>query len=226
MTRLDLDRIRGPVLVVAPHPDDESIGCGGLIAGLRRRGVAVQIVVMTDGTGSHPGSPRYPAPQLAALREAEAREAVSILNVEPRALSFWRLGDRYVPTEGADFDRAVERARAELQTLAPALVVIPGPTDAHGDHRASWAIWTRAAGTLPQPPRRLTYIVWPGPEHPGGAEVTLDIAAVLPLKRRAIAAHRSQHGLVIDDDPGGFTLPADLLARTERSVETYFEAVP
>lgn len=226
MTTLDFDRVTGPVLVVAPHPDDESIGCGGLIAGLRRRGVAVAVVIMTDGSGSHPNSPRFPGPQLAALREAEARDALSILNVESRSVSFWRMGDRYVPAEAADFERAVERARAELEALAPALLVIPGRSDAHGDHRATWAIWTRAAATLQQAPRVLTYVVWPGPERPEGRPVTLDITEVLPLKRRAIAAHRSQHGLVVDDDPTGFTLPADLLDRTEQPAEAYFEAVP
>jgi LmbE family N-acetylglucosaminyl deacetylase len=106
------------------------------------------------------------------------------------------------------------------------LLVIPGPTDAHGDHRATHAIWSRAVATMPRPPRVLDYVVWPGPERPGGAAVTLDIADVLPLKRRAVAAHRSQHGLVVDDDPGGFTLPADLLARAEQPVEAYFEPLP
>jgi LmbE family N-acetylglucosaminyl deacetylase len=226
VTGLDLDGIRGPVLIVAPHPDDESIGCGGLIAGLRQRNVAVAVVIMTDGAGSHPSSRSYPAPRLAALREAEAREALSILSINSRAISFWRFEDRYLPSEGADFDRAVERARAEMRALAPTLLVLPGRTDAHGDHRASWAIWTHAASTLPQPPRVLDYVVWPGPERPGGEVLTLDIAAVLPLKRRAIAAHRSQHGLVIADDPGGFTLPPDLLARTRQPVEVYFEATP
>ncbi len=188
MTALDLGGIAGPVLVVAPHPDDESIGCGGLIATLRHRGIAVAIVIMTDGTGSQLNSPRYPAPRLAALRETEAREALSILNVDRRDVSFWRLGDRYVPTRGDDLDRAVARARTELQGYASALLVVPGRTDAHGDHRATWAIWTRAAASLSKPPRVLEYVVWPGPERPQGVVVTLDIAG-----RAAAEAPRRRH---------------------------------
>lgn len=226
MTVLDLDQLQGPVLVVAPHPDDESIGCGGLIAGLRRRDVAVRVVVVTDGAGSHPHSPSHPAARLAALREQEARRALKILGVAPGAVSFWRLPDRFVPIEGGEFEQAVERARAQMQGLRPALLVVPGRSDAHGDHRAARAIWTRAADRLPQPPRLLDYIVWPGPDRPGGRPLTLDITDVLALKCRAIAAHRSQHGLVIGDDPTGFTLPADLLARTRQPVEVYFEAAP
>jgi len=226
VTRLDLDPIRGPVLVVAPHPDDESIGCGGLIAGLRRRDVAVRVVIVTDGTGSHPHSPSHPAARLATLREREVLRALTILGVASDDVSFWRLRDRFVPTGGAEFDQAVDRARAQMRRLRPTLLIVPGQTDAHGDHRATRTIWVRAADRLPQPPRLLDYVVWPGPERPDGRPLTLDIADVLPLKRRAIAAHRSQHGQVIIDDPTGFILPADLLARTRQPVEVYFEAAP
>ncbi|HEV2676092.1 MAG TPA: PIG-L deacetylase family protein [Aliidongia sp.] len=225
---LELDGLRGTVLVVAPHPDDESIGCGGLIATLRRREVDVHVVIMTDGTGSHPNSPSHPPGRLAAVRAGEVLDALAILGVAGGAVSFWQLGDRFVPDEGADgFEGAAVRARALLRVMQPSLLVIPGRADSHGDHRAVWAIWSRAAAELPAPPRQLEYIVWPRPDAAGeGRPVTLDIGAVLALKRRAIAAHRSQLGLVIDDDPTGFHLPDDLLARADRPQESYFEARP
>src|SRR5687768_8056870 len=65
----------GPTLVVAPHPDDESLGCGGALALLGRAGLPVWLLFVSDGAGSHPGSRRYPAPALRVLRESEARAA-------------------------------------------------------------------------------------------------------------------------------------------------------
>src|SRR5271165_6675226 len=73
----------GRVAVFAPHPDDESLGCGGLIARLKDEGSLVHVVVMSDGSGSHPNSRRYPGPKLAALRQTEARAAVARLGLDP-----------------------------------------------------------------------------------------------------------------------------------------------
>src|SRR5437762_25173 len=77
----------GPLLVLAPHPDDESLGCGGLIAEACGRGQDVHVVILTDGTGSHPNSRAWPRHRLKALREAEAREAVAALGLPPERLA-------------------------------------------------------------------------------------------------------------------------------------------
>jgi LmbE family N-acetylglucosaminyl deacetylase len=221
---LDITTVQAPVLVVAPHPDDESIGCGGLIAALRQRQLDVQVVILTDGTGSHANSARYPASRLADLRKGEALEALAILGVAPDAVAFWQLADRFVPDrDSATFESTVVRAHMRLRLLSPATLVIPGRTDSHGDHRAAWSIWTAAADRLAVQPRILEYLVWPGVETAKGVPRQLDIASVLSLKRQAIAAHRSQHGLVIDDDPDGFSLPDDLLARAALPWEGFFE---
>ena len=86
----DLDAITGggTALVLAPHPDDESLGCGGLIAEACARGHPPVVAVLTDGTMSHPSSPSHPAPRLKALREAEARAAVESLGLSPDRLHF------------------------------------------------------------------------------------------------------------------------------------------
>ena len=79
LPEIELSQLTGGrgVVVVAPHPDDESLGCGGLIAACCTQGIVVRLVVLSDGAGSHPGSQRYPAARLCALREAEVKEAAS-----------------------------------------------------------------------------------------------------------------------------------------------------
>src|ERR1700722_17846159 len=69
------------VMVLAPHADDESLGCAGLIAELTRMGRPPVVVIVTDGTGSHPSSHAYPPSRLRALREREALQAVTILGL-------------------------------------------------------------------------------------------------------------------------------------------------
>ncbi len=90
-------RSLGRTLVLAPHPDDESLGCGGTLALLRRAGFTVHVVFITDGTQSHPHSPSYPAERLRDLREAEALEALRELGVSATDTTFLRLPDRHMP---------------------------------------------------------------------------------------------------------------------------------
>ena len=93
--------IRG-LVVVAPHPDDESLGCGGLIAAATTDGIPVRIVVVSDGAGSHPNSVSYPPARLRHLRESETLTAAAELGVAADAVAFLGLPDRYVPSEGPD----------------------------------------------------------------------------------------------------------------------------
>jgi LmbE family N-acetylglucosaminyl deacetylase len=223
---LDLGQLGESVVVVAPHPDDESIACGGLIALLARRSVVVNVIIVTDGCGSHPNSSAYPPEQLAKLRAEETLSALSHLGVEERCLWFCGLPDRFVPAEGTPgFTTAVDQAFGLICRLRPKTLVLPSAKDEHGDHRAAAAVWRHAARLAPNPPWMLEYVVWPSAEPLGIVPATfeLEIAEVLPLKQRAVAEHRSQRGLVIKDDPDGFFLPANLLARASAPYEIFFE---
>ena len=66
----------GNVLVIAPHPDDESLGCGGLLSMLAAAGRSLHIVFVTDGGASHPHSRTWSRSRLALQREQEAAEAL------------------------------------------------------------------------------------------------------------------------------------------------------
>ena len=65
----------GTCLILAPHPDDESLGCGGLIAEATDLGLAVRLIFVSDGTGSHCNSLLFPKLRLRRERELEANRA-------------------------------------------------------------------------------------------------------------------------------------------------------
>ena len=237
---LDAHALResGSTVVFAPHPDDESLGCGGLIALRAARGSDVWPVLVSDGSASHPGSRAFDASARQALRDDEWLHALACLGVDAARAQRLGCSDGDVPSAAADprFAHAVERCRALLERVDPALVVVPWRRDPHPDHRATHAILHAALALLPttrRAPRCLEYLVWAAERaqvddlpRPGEAIVwRLDIADVVDRKRAAIAAHRSQLGEVIDDDPGGFTIAPEMRRRAEQPVEYFFEAL-
>ncbi len=224
----------GPTIVVAPHPDDESLGCGGLLALLAQAGVPVWCVLVSDGTMSHPSSAKFPAPARQALRETELRLALAELGLDPHNLLALNLPDSRVPgPDTAAGAAAVQQLIALLREQQPATILCPWRRDPHPDHRATSQLVRAALAQLPRPPRLLEYVVWAWEraipaDLPRPGEVTgwqLDVSSVLDVKQRAIAAHASQlPGSCIDDDPAGFTLAPSMLAHFERPLEAYLEA--
>src|SRR6185369_7354153 len=87
----------GKTCVFAPHPDDESLGCGGAIALLRKFDLPVNVIVMSDGTLSHPNSRKFPREALRELRETEIKTAPEILGVSAGEIAFLHYRDRSVP---------------------------------------------------------------------------------------------------------------------------------
>ncbi|MBD3883416.1 PIG-L family deacetylase [Phormidium tenue FACHB-886] len=225
------------ILVVAPHPDDETLGCGGTIALLRLLGCQVYILVMSDGTMSHPRSRKYPAPKLKALREQETIAAVSILGIDRRSITFLQLKDGAIPmVDEAGFEAAVDRCQVHLSRLSPELMLLPWRADPHPDHRAAWQLIQSALTNLAIAPRLIEYPIWDWDVQQRGKMASpgkmaserqagwrIEISAVLAEKRRAIAQYRSQVTNLIDDDPQGFQLTPDMLENFTRPWEVFFE---
>lgn len=225
------------VLVVAPHPDDETLGCGGAIALLRFLGCQVRVLVISDGTRSHPRSRRYPASKLRDLRESETRSAMTMLGVRAADIAFLRLPDGAIPSaDSSNFANAVDQCRDYLyQFLSDTeldTVLLPWRYDPHPDHRASWQMMQAALIDLSQSPRLIEYPIWDWDTAQRGSGGSgdrvsawrLDISQVVLLKQTAIGAYRSQTTDLIDDDPTGFRLTPDMLANFTRPWEVYFEA--
>jgi LmbE family N-acetylglucosaminyl deacetylase len=215
-----------PVLVIAPHPDDESLGCGGLIAACCAGGISVAVALLTDGAGSHPGSVSHPPQVLARLRSEEMLDALEVLGLGADGLHEMGWPDQHAPSAGADLYRAVAQVVALVQMTRARTIVAAWGHDPHCDHAAGAAIAAAAARMTRA--RHLAYPVW-GWMLPPHAMVStrtawrLDVARHLPAKRRAVACHRSQHGQVITDSPGAFALPADLLAACLTEHEVFFD---
>jgi LmbE family N-acetylglucosaminyl deacetylase len=228
LPRGTLDIVTGPrnALILAPHPDDESLGCGGLIAACCRAGRPPIVAILTDGGMSHPGSKAYPRERLVRLREAEARDAASVLGLPPDRLMFLREPDTNAPRAGDAFDRVVMRLIGLVDRFDCSAILAPWRFDPHCDHEAAAIIAAEVAMRLRI--RHLAYPVWGWtlpPDHvvdagtPSGWR--LDIACHLARKLKAIAAHRSQYGELINDDPSGFRLPPGLLRAFAYRFETF-----
>jgi LmbE family N-acetylglucosaminyl deacetylase len=219
-------------LVVAPHPDDEALGCAGAIALLRARGCRVRILVVSDGTQSHPNSRKYPAPALAALRKTETLTAMQLLGVEKSDITFLQFPDSAVPTpESPKFNPAAALCHAYLAATSPQLLFLPWRNDPHPDHRATWQLFAAALARCTFAPRTLEYPIWDWDERQrrssGYGLATpwrLDISSVVDLKQQAIAAYRSQIADLIDDDPTGFRLSPDMLANFAQPWEIYVDS--
>lgn len=227
----------GITVIVVPHPDDEALGCGGLLALLGQAGKPVYTVLVSNGTMSHPRSRLFSPEARRAVREGELRHSLSLLGIDANEPLCLRLPDSQVPAEGQPgFAEAVEQLRIFLNETQPATILVPWRRDPHPDHRASSQLVQAALAQLPAPPRRLEYVVWaweraaptdlPQPAD-GVRGFRLAIGAVLPQKQRAIRAHRSQLAPgIFTDDADGFLLYPEMLSHFQQPYEVYFEALP
>jgi LmbE family N-acetylglucosaminyl deacetylase len=222
------------VLVVAPHPDDESLGCGGLIAMLALAGTTFCFVFVTDGGASHLGSPSWPRERLAARRRDEAIEALRRLNVEDAHIIFLALPDAAMPArDSVAWDKSVAQVAEIITELNPTLALLPWRRDPHCDHRASWRLAKDGLKLANAHPKTLEYPIWldefgkesDRPRDDEARPVVFDVAAVRDAKLAAIAAHITQTTALIDDDPNGFRLTEAVIERLATPTETYWQAI-
>ena len=142
--------------VLAPHPDDETLGCGALVARARRAGRPVRVIVATDGRHSTASAVLSPD-QLAALRSAELRAACGDLRVPDRDVI--ELGFRD-GTLAAERPALVDRLAELFAERAPDMLLVPCARDVHPDHEELHRAAVRAAARLDPPPTVLAYPIW------------------------------------------------------------------
>lgn len=165
------------VLVLAAHPDDESIGCSGTMALLTEGGRAeVTVAFATDGEATT-GSASTPA-ETGRLRAAQARESCRLLGVE--RLRFLGLPDGSLAARTAELARHIT---ALVEELEPEVVFVPWFLDGHPDHQALTPALALAG--LRDDLQVWAFETW----TPLPANRLVDISAVVDRKQAALAAH-------------------------------------
>jgi len=216
---------RERLVVLAPHPDDESLACGALLA-RAFAGAGAHVICLTDGSASHPGSTDWTPQRLAAQRHAEMIEAIECLGGSARDLTWLGMADSrlYCTDTGAV---AIDLGQA-IAGVGARQVFVPAAEDHHEDHQAT----ARFAGELRD--RRpdwtfYNYPVWCRWDDPDfGKNIARHAPMFLPLrnlrakKRAAINAHRSQLGKIVTDDPSGFTLAAGFIEKFATEDEIFW----
>ena len=188
-------------VIVAPHPDDETLGAGGLITSLRRRDVETIVVAVTDGENAYEASPN-----LGPTRSREQEEALQVLGVDPGHIIRLRLPDRYVSEHEAELiDKLLPLIDSDCHLVAP------WTGDFHPDHeacgRAAKEIARRTGASL------SFYFFWTW--HRGEPETLRGVplrrllldSGALHSKEEALRRHRSQ----LNHPSGEPILPANLL---------------
>jgi LmbE family N-acetylglucosaminyl deacetylase len=199
---LPLDR----TLIIAPHPDDDSIAAGGLIQRVHSAGGVVRVLLVTDGENNewpqrwHERKWIITAADRArwgAMRRSEALAALQILGVEPGSATFLAYPDQKTATLLRAGDvRLRDDLMAAIRAFHPTLIVAPSRFDVHSDHRAIGSYAHAAVGRVRDAgeavPAIVTYVVHGNcPPERVAAYVSLSE----PERRRklqAIEQHQSQ----------------------------------
>jgi LmbE family N-acetylglucosaminyl deacetylase len=228
---------RKVTVVVAAHPDDETLGCGGTIARQRAAGTRVVVIIATDGQRSD--REHRPGQEVADVRRAEARAALGALGVPAEDITFLGLTD----AELAFDTRLTHLIAAELARAAPDLVLVCAAGDGHPDHVAAQRATVAAQAAVASTATLLEYPIWAWVDWPwavvpwatGVRRVIAPVAAVAAArpvkvalgpyrtqKRTALACYRSQLGTA--EAGAGEGLPPAVLALFDSGTELFLRS--
>lgn len=180
------------IMVFAPHPDDDVLGCGGSIVKHRKSGREVKVVYLTSGEA---GSPGFHPGGLNRVREEEAARALGVLDVESPI--FLGLPDGGIEVDASSLNMVVGLLRREK----PEMIYMPHGGDVHRDHLKTHDLvleaCRRAAGPWhPQCGEQawevawiLAYEVWAPLSEVNMVE---DISPYMEIKMEAMRRHKSQ----------------------------------
>ncbi len=196
-------------MVFSPHQDDETFGCGGMIALKREYGIPVVVVFLTDGQGSGGLEPNSPN-KIIQIRQQEAVTALNILGVETSEIYFLEKPDGTLcDLKNAEKQQAIAQIVQLLNQYQPEEVYVPHYKDCHRDHEATYKLIKSAISQIEFTVELIQYPIWLFWRAPLFIMLKLeDIAAAYHLsvpsvqdkKNRAIASYHSQ----IQSLPRGF----------------------
>jgi N-acetylglucosamine malate deacetylase 1 len=170
------------ILIIAPHPDDESIGCGGTIALHRSRGDRVQVLFLTSGEQAMKD---LPSAEVWKIREGEAAAALNILSAD--LLGFLHLPDGAV---GQDMERSAHAVAGAIASIQPDRIYLPHGNEDHADHVAALPVIGLAYRQLNRAePWLLAYEVWTPLDR---YDLVEDVSSVYETKMAAVRCYESQ----------------------------------
>jgi LmbE family N-acetylglucosaminyl deacetylase len=170
-------------LVFAPHPDDESLGCGGLLLALTSTNIPVHAVIVTSGDYGEHGRAG------STTREAEASAAAEVLGLT--SIDFWREPDRGVICD----ERTLTAACNAILAAEADLVLTPSIHEIHPDHRATAWIAIEASRRLLLQGKEIRVAMYEIGAPLARVDALVDITAYESGKRAAIACYPSQLGI-------------------------------
>ena len=219
------------LVVVAAHPDDETLGAGGLLHRAARIGARVVVVIATDGEASHPASPTHDRETLARLRRNEVARAIAILAPDAE-VHFLGLPDGLLAERKGHLRERLCAIFDVHRTANPRRVLVAAPwsQDRHRDHR----IIAEVTNTIARHRRFifLEYPVWAW--HWGTPDdLPWDRVVALPLtddelhaKRDALACHVSQISPLSDQPGDEALLHLGMQDHFHRDIEVFLTAEP
>ncbi|HEY3203955.1 MAG TPA: PIG-L family deacetylase [Thermoanaerobaculia bacterium] len=182
------------ILVLAAHPDDESLGAGGTLALNAERAEAIRVWIATDGTSQEGVAPEAAA-EYGLRRREEAVRAAALLGLS--APRFGGFSDRNLSEEWRGLDASI---KSELDEFQPDLVLCPSPVEIHPDHRAlARSLYEQVAASRAGDPDhdrfRFLRLAFYELSHPILPNTLVDIARVADKKDDALRAYGSQQSV-------------------------------
>ena len=214
------------LVVISAHPDDESLGVGGLIAHVAELMLPIVVIVLSNGEASHPQSSTHDAARLAQIRRIEVTDALALL--APNAhVHLLELPDGKLADHVDIAEKAINEAIGDAGDST--WVVAPWRADGHPDHAAASAAAQRAARE--HHARLFEYPIWAWhwstPDAAVWSAETIRLFALSPAERkvkaRALALHRSQVRPLSEAPGDEAIVPAEFRAHFAREYETLLE---
>lgn len=177
------------VLILAPHPDDETLGCGGTIRLLIESKKKVKVLLLTSGDKANPNllnPSQSHITNYSLLREKEAKNALRVLGVSD--YEFLRFPDRELRE---NYKTVLEKNLRIFEDYKPDIIYTPSMIELNPDHRATAKIAMKLQRMHP-----LLKIAFYEITTPVRPNVLIDITSVYKRKKRAIKQYKSQLKLI------------------------------
>lgn len=187
------------ILILAPHPDDETFGCGGIIRLLTESKRHVKVIFLTSGDKADPSHPSSKIKHAeghitdySLMREEESVKALTVLGVSD--YEFLRFPDRelYICHE-----KVLERLLEIIKVYTPDVIYSPSIIELNPDHRATAALSVEIRKRIPEhstdmrncPPIKIVFYEVTTPLRPN---MLIDVTSVYGRKTKAMKKYKSQ----------------------------------